>query len=97
MFRPRILQGPLTRALVFENPDRLLDELLYSSGFGEVHRIEKTPDRARLLELIDGVRPHLIFKRSRLEIDVEVLEHAKDLFAVMLCCKIGRASCRERV
>jgi D-3-phosphoglycerate dehydrogenase / 2-oxoglutarate reductase len=86
MFEPRILNGPLTRALVFENPDRTLDEMLYKAGFEEVHRVEKTPDRARLLELIDGVRPHVIFKRSRLEIDEEVLEHAKDLFAVMLCC-----------
>ena len=100
MFAPRILQGPLTRALVFENPDRVLDDLLREAGFDEVHRIEKTPDRARLLELIDGVRPHLIFKRSRLEIDAEVFEHAKDLFAVMLCCigddSVDKAAAAER-
>jgi D-3-phosphoglycerate dehydrogenase len=86
MFQPRLLNGPLTRALVFENPDRLLDDLLLKSGFDEVHRVEKTPDKARLLELIDGVRPHVIFKRSRLEIDAEVIAHANELFAVMLCC-----------
>ncbi len=86
MFEPRLLNGPLTRALVFENPDRVLDDLLYKAGFNEVHRVEKTPDKARLLQLIDGVRPHVIFKRSRLEIDEEVLEHAGELFAVMLCC-----------
>lgn len=99
MFQPRIHRGSLTRALIFENPDRSLDELLYKAGFDEVHRVEKTPDKARVLELIAGVKPHLIFKRSRLEIDREVIQHATDLYGVMLCCigddSVDKAACAQ--
>ena len=85
MFRPRIHSGPLSRALVFENPDPTLDGLLEEAGFA-VHRVHKTPDKARILELLDEFRPHLIFKRSRLEIDADILDRATELYAVMLCC-----------
>jgi len=85
MAETRILRGPLTRAIIFENPDPVLDSGLAEAGF-EVVRIEQTPDRAELLSLLEVHRPHLLFKRSRLEIDAEVLDHAPDLFGVMLCC-----------
>jgi D-3-phosphoglycerate dehydrogenase / 2-oxoglutarate reductase len=85
MVNTRILRGPLTRAIVLENPDSVLDEGLKAAGF-EVVRVEETPDRAELFELLERHRPQILFKRSRLEIDAEILDHAPDLFAVMLCC-----------
>lgn len=85
MVQPRMLRGPLSRALVLENPDLVLDEGLRAAGIQPI-RVESTPDRAGLLKLIEEHRPHLLFKRSRLEVDAEVLDAAQDLFAVMLCC-----------
>tara|TARA_Y100001968_G_scaffold331608_1_gene386833 strand:- start:1408 stop:2733 length:1326 start_codon:yes stop_codon:yes gene_type:complete len=81
----RIHRGPLSRAIIFENPDPVLDQGLRDCGI-EVVRIERTPGRSELLELLDQHRPHLLFKRSRLQIDGDVLDRAPDLFAVMLCC-----------
>ena len=85
MFTPRIHRGRLSRALVLENPDPSLDDQLRDIGF-EVHRETDTPDEDRLVELIAEHRPHLIFKRSRVEITRRVVEAATDLYAVMLCC-----------
>jgi len=85
MVQPRLLRGPLTRALVLENPDPVLDEGLRAAGIEPV-RVSTTPDRAGLLALIEEHRPHLLFKRSRVQVDAEVLDTAQDLFAVMLCC-----------
>ena len=81
----RILRGPLQRALILENPDSVLDTGLAEVGF-EVTRVPQTPDRTELYSLLEKHRPHLLFKRSRLEIDADVLDHAPDLFGVMLCC-----------
>ena len=63
----------------------MLDEGLVAAGI-EVVRVEETPDRAQLFELLERHKPQLLFKRSRLEIDAEVLDRAPDLFGVMLCC-----------
>ena len=52
MFLPRIASGPLRRALVLESPDPVLDEQLSSSGW-EVVRVEATPNRAGLVNLLD--------------------------------------------
>jgi len=52
----------------------------------DVTRVEKTPTRAELIDLVVEHRPHLIFKRSRLGLDAEVFDAADELFAVMLCC-----------
>jgi len=81
----RILRGPFTRAIILENPDPVLDAGLVAAGF-EVVRVEETPSRSQLFELLEQHRPQLLFKRSRLEIDAEVLDRAPDLFGVMLCC-----------
>jgi D-3-phosphoglycerate dehydrogenase len=70
---------------VLENPDPTLDDGLRAAGM-EVVRIPRSPDRAGLLDLLAKHRPQLLFKRSRLVVDAEVLDHARDLFAVMLCC-----------
>lgn len=85
MFHTRIASGPLNRALVLENPDPILDEELRACGW-DVVRVPTTPDRQALTALLQEHRPHALFKRSRVEIDASVLEHAPDLFAVMLCC-----------
>ncbi len=85
MFTPRIHSGRLSRALVVENPDPSLDAQLRDMGF-EVHRQNDVPDEDALLALIATHRPHLIFKRSRVEITRRVVESAPDLYAVMLCC-----------
>ncbi len=85
MANTRILRGPFTRAIILENPDPVLDEGLVAAGI-EVVRVEETPDRAQLFELLERHKPQLLFKRSRLEIDAEVLDRAPDLFGVMLCC-----------
>lgn len=85
MFTPRIYKGRLRRALVLENPDPSLDGQLEAIGIS-VHRETDTPDENRLLELIAEYRPHLIYKRSRVEISERVVAAADDLFAVMLCC-----------
>lgn len=85
MFTPRIQRGRLTRALVLENPDPSLDELLAAIGVA-AHRETETPDEDRLVELVREHRPQLIFKRSRVEITPRVLDAAEDLHAVMLCC-----------
>ena len=81
----RILRGPLRRALILENPDPVLDAGLVEAGV-EVVRIAQTPDRDELYSVLEKHRPHLLFKRSRFEIDADVLDHAPDLFGVMLCC-----------
>ena len=82
---PRRLRGPFQRALIFEGPDPSLDGMLEAAGIAPI-RFDSTPSKAELIELLGEHRPHLLFKRSRLELDAEVFDAAPDLFAVMLCC-----------
>jgi len=85
MLTPRRLRGPFERALIFEGPDPCLDGQLAEFGIQGL-RIDSTPDKSELIDLLRQHRPHLIFKRSRLELDAEIFDAAPDLFAVMLCC-----------
>lgn len=85
MFAPRYHGGPLSRALVLENPDPSLDAALRDCGF-EVQRVTHTPGATELRDLLAQHRPHLLFKRSRVEIDGPALDAAPELFGVMLCC-----------
>ncbi len=85
MITPRIHRGPLRRALILENPDPALDEGLAALGF-ELKRVDRVPGHSGLLSLLEEYRPHLLFKRSRTEIDADVLDASPELFAVMLCC-----------
>ncbi len=82
---PRMLTGPFRRALILENPDPVLDGGLREQGIEPV-RVVETPTHDQLLALLREHRPHLLFKRSRVVVDAEVLDAAEDLFAVMLCC-----------
>ena len=70
---------------MLESPDPSLDGQLEALGIS-VHRESDTPDEARLIALIREHRPHLIYKRSRVEISEAVVAAADDLFGVMLCC-----------
>lgn len=84
---PRRLRPVFQRALVLENPDPLLDELLREQGF-EVDRLPEsaTLNRADVIDVLREGQHDLIFKRSRFEIDDEVLGASQNLAAVMLCC-----------
>jgi D-3-phosphoglycerate dehydrogenase / 2-oxoglutarate reductase len=84
---PRRLRSTFERALVIENPDPLLDDLLREQGI-EVDRLPEssTLNRAEVIEALREGRHDLIFKRSRFEIDDEVLTASPNLAAVMLCC-----------
>jgi len=96
---PRILSGPLTRALVVENPSTALDPLLIGAGF-EVTRVTETPDTATLIRLLQEGRHQVIFKRSRVPISREVVENAPELVAVQLCSigddSVDKEACAER-
>jgi D-3-phosphoglycerate dehydrogenase len=81
----RVLMGPLSRAVVVEDPDHSLDEMLRDQGM-EVHRIEHTPDEAELLEVMLQTRAQVLFKRSRVPVTRELVESCSDLFAIQLCC-----------
>jgi len=81
----RALQGPLTRALIVENPHASLDTHLRQMGV-EVTRVSETPaDPAALVALLQRHRSQVIFKRSRVEVSREVIESCPELFAVQLC------------
>jgi D-3-phosphoglycerate dehydrogenase len=82
----RILLGPLSRALVVENPHMSLDALLEAEGIS-VHRKSGTsPGEDELIELLQQTKAQVIFKRSRVPVTRKVVESAPDLMAVQLCC-----------
>jgi D-3-phosphoglycerate dehydrogenase len=82
---PRRLRGSFERALIFEGPDPSLDSQLADCGI-EALRFDATPSKPELINLLGQHRPHLLFKRSSLELDADIFDAAPDLFAVMLCC-----------
>lgn len=83
----RIFQTSFRKALILENPDPLLDELLAQQGI-EPERLpeEATLDRAFVIGRLKEGQHDLIFKRSRFIVDEEVLQASSRLAAVMLCC-----------
>ena len=80
----RILTGPLTRALVVENPDQSLDGLLEAAGVA-VQRVVDVPDEDELIALLRGGGHQLLYKRSRVRISRRVVESAPELVAIQLC------------
>ena len=66
----RQLSGTLQRALVIENPDPKLDELLRAQGF-EVDRVT-SGDRTEILDKLGEGQHELLFKRSQFVVDDEV-------------------------
>lgn len=81
----RVLMGPLTRAVVVENPDSSLDELLLAQGI-EVTRLSHAPGEDELMRVMKETRAQVLFKRSRVPVTRELVEACPDLFAVQLCC-----------
>lgn len=97
----RIFQVPFQKALVLEQPAKELDELLEQQGI-EVERLpdEATLDRDYVIRRLREGQHDLIFKRSRFEVDAEVLDASKNLAAVMLCCigddSVDKQACADR-
>lgn len=87
MSEVRILRAPFKKALILEDPAAELDELLTRQGI-EADRLPKeaTTDRAMIIDRLREGQHDLIFKRSRFEVDDEVLAASPNLAAVMLCC-----------
>lgn len=94
----RICMGPLTRALVVENPHPVLDDLLREDGV-EVVRHPGSPTEDELIALLQHHRSQVLFKRSRVEVSRRVVASAPDLLAVQLCCigddSVDKAACAD--
>jgi D-3-phosphoglycerate dehydrogenase len=92
----RYLQGRLTRALVIEGPDPLLDEELARVGI-KVERLVDVPDEEGLVRALQRGRHHLLFKRSSVRVTERVIAASPELAAVMLCCigddSVDKAAC----
>lgn len=95
----RILTGPLTRALVVENPHNRLDPLLLERGFKQVVRLSQAPEAEELLAELQAHRSQVLFKRSRVPVTRQVIEGAPDLLAIQLCCigddSIDKQACAD--
>lgn len=83
----RFLNGVFKKALILENPSEELDALLEEQGI-EAERLPEsaTLDREHVIQRLRDGQHDLIFKRSRFEVDEEVLQASDNLAAVMLCC-----------
>lgn len=90
----RTWTGPLRKALVVEQPDIALDDLLIADGV-EVDRRTEVPDADGLAHMLTRGGHQILFKRSRVPVTREVIESAQDLLAIQLCC-IGDDSVDKR-
>lgn len=83
----RHLNESFRRALILENPDSSLDELLAAQGI-EPERLPEsaTLDADFVLDRLRQGQHDLIFKRSRFLVDRNVLQASERLAAVVLCC-----------
>ncbi len=83
----RILRPHFEKALILEEPHPNLDRYLAKLGI-RAERVppELTEKREEVLKLLRQGEHDLMFKRSRFEVDEEVLKASPNLAAVMLCC-----------
>lgn len=83
----RILRPRFKKALILEEPDESLDRHLQAMGI-EPQRLgpELTEQRGKVLEILRQGGHDLLFKRSRFEVDEEVLKASPNLAAIMLAC-----------
>lgn len=83
----RIFGSPFKKALILEEPAPVLDDLLRKQGI-EPDRLSKsvTTDRQFVIDHLREGQHDLIYKRSRFEVDEEVLSASDNLAAIMLCC-----------
>ena len=94
----KIWNGIIENALVVENPDQSLDQLLEAKGIS-VRRLSKTPDEDGLIEEINKHQIQVVFKRSKVQITRKIIESCPSLLAVQLCCigddSIDKPACAE--
>lgn len=94
----RTANGPVTRALVVEHPDPVLDELLRADGI-EVDRRAEVPDADTLARWLRDGGHQVLFKRSRVPVTRAVVQAAPELLAVQLCCigddSVDKKACAE--
>ncbi len=83
----RILRPHFEKALILEEPDPSLDRYLASLGI-RAERVapELTQKPDEVLRLLKEGEHDLLYKRSRFEVDEEVLKASPNLAAIMLCC-----------
>ena len=94
----RVLMGALERAVVVEEPDSSLDQLLDEGGM-TVHRVSVAPTESELIQILNETRAQVLFKRSRVAVTRNVVESCPDLFAVQLCCigddSVDKGACAD--
>ena len=81
----RIGDGPLTSALVLENPHPSLVGLLEDQGIAVDWR-QQAPTESELIQILAEGRHELLFKRSRVPVTRAVIEAAPALKVIQLCC-----------
>ena len=83
----RILRPRFEKALILEEPHPDLDRYLASLGI-RAERLgpELTQQRGEVLKRLREGQHDLLYKRSRFEVDEEVLQASPNLAAIMLCC-----------
>ena len=81
----RVHLGPITKALVVENPHPSLAELLREQGI-DVEWLDQAPTEDELCVILKEGGHQLLCKRSRVPVTRKVVEAAQELIAVQLCC-----------
>ena len=85
MYELSYRRGPLTRALVVENPAVELDELLVAQGM-DVLRLDSIPAEDELIKIMVEHRTQVLFKRSKVAVTRRLIEACPDLLVIQLCC-----------
>lgn len=81
----RILNEPLSRALIVENPHASLDRYLADVGI-QATRVDDVQNEDALIAALTRTRAQILFKRSQVAVTARVIEACPDLHAVQLCC-----------
>ena len=79
----RVHLGPITKALVVENPHPSLAELLREQGI-DVEWLDQAPTEDELCVILKEGGHQLLCKRSRVPVTRKVVEAAQELIAVQL-------------
>lgn len=83
----RFLNERFQKALILEEPDPSLDDLLREQGI-EPERVPKPDcyDVDAMVERLEDGQHDLLYKRSKFVVDERVVQASDNLAAVMLCC-----------
>lgn len=94
----RLLEGPLKRVLIVENPSSVIDDHLKAAGI-EVLRLDYVPNEDELINEINVFEAQAVFKRSRVGISRKVIESCPLLMVIQLCCigddSVDKDACAE--